>query len=162
MDRRNPNAIRSRFDGCRVCQYLHGFQALARKRVRLLLLLSVAAVLLAMRVHTSEAVECSLGEPVSASLGEGVTLHSCSWEKAPGVFARTGPLQLVRNGILILALQTDADGKLQGEYNSWDDDGRIMEKGYYVDGLKHGEWRITETDGSFRMLHFKDGVEIQP
>ena len=162
MDKRKPNAAHSRVGGCGIPRYLHGFRALARKRVRLPLLLSVAVALLVMRAHSSEAVECSLGEPASASIGDGVILHSCSWEKTPGVFARTGPLQLVKNGILILALQTDAEGKLQGEYSSWDDDGRLMEKGYYVDGLKHGEWRVTEADGSIRTLYFEAGVEIQP
>ena len=162
MHKRKPNTTHIRGGGCGIPRYLHGFRALTGKRVRLPLLLSVAVALLVMRAHTSEAVECSLGQPISASLGDGVTLHSCSWEKTPGVFASTGPLQLVKNGILILALQTDADGKLQGEYISWNDDGHIMEKGYYVDGLKHGEWRVTEADGSFRTLHFKDGVEIRP
>lgn len=158
MDKRSLNAVR----GGGKTRFRHCYRALARTRVRLPLLLSVAAVLLVLQARSSVAVECSLGKPISASLGDGVTLYSCSWEKSPGVFARTGPLQLFRNGVLILQLRTDANGILQGEYSSWDDDGRIMEKGYYVDGLKHGEWHVTAEDGSAGILHYRAGIEIAP
>jgi hypothetical protein len=65
--------------------------------------------------------ECELGKEVVAGLGDGVTMRTCRWEKSPGIFVRTGPLQLVKNGILILQLQTDRMGRLQGQYSAWDE-----------------------------------------
>lgn len=129
---------------------------------RIPLLLPAAALLLMASLTSPAAIECPLGDPVSASLGDGVVLHSCSWEKTPGVFVRSGPLELVRHGTLILKLQTDADGTLQGEYSAWDDAGVIIENGHYVDGLKHGEWLVSDSDGRSRILHFRAGVEVTP
>jgi hypothetical protein len=106
--------------------------------------------------------QCVLGNKVAASLGDGVTLHSCSWEKTPGNFVRIGPLQLIRNGILILKLNTDSDGKLQGEYRVWDDSGTLTESGYYRDGLKEGEWRLTDANGITRVIVFRAGKPVGP
>ena len=57
-----------------------------------------------------------IGHKVTADLGNGVRLQSCSCEKTTGTFVRIGPLQLIKNGILILKLATDQEGRLQGEY----------------------------------------------
>jgi hypothetical protein len=130
------------------------------RRVRLLV--PGACLIALLQFNSARAFECGLGELVSANLGDGVTLYTCSWEKAQGVFIRTGPLELIRNGILILKLQTDRDGNLQGEYSSWDDQGAIMEYGHYVDGLKQGEWRVTDEDGNRQTLYFRAGVLVTP
>jgi len=106
--------------------------------------------------------QCALGARIAASLGDGVTLHSCNWEKTPGNFVRTGPLQLIKNGILILRLQTDRDGKLQGEYRVWDDHGALTESGYYRDGLKQGEWRSIDATGVTRITVYRDGKPLSP
>jgi hypothetical protein len=132
------------------------------KAMPMLYLLSGACLIALLQMDSAQGLECELGEQVSASLGDGVTIHTCSWEKAPGVFVRAGPLELIRNGILILKLQTDRDGKLQGEYRSWNDDGSAMEYGHYVDGLKHGEWHITDANGDSRIQHFRAGVPVTP
>jgi hypothetical protein len=128
------------------------------KRLPILLLGTSSIALLA--VHSATGFECGDGEKVTAGLGEGVTLHSCSFKKSPGQFVRAGPLELVRNGILILKLETDRSGKLQGNFNSWDDRGVILESGYYVNGLKHGEWRITDNSGERVTLQFRAGIPV--
>ena len=117
-----------------------------------------------LAAHSSGAADfqCALGDKVVASLGDGVTLHSCNWEKTPGKFVRTGPLQLIRNGILILKLQTDSDGKLQGVYRSWDDHGALTESGYYRDGLKEGEWRSIDANGVTRVTVYRAGMPVSP
>ncbi|MCP4335536.1 MAG: hypothetical protein GY785_23035 [Gammaproteobacteria bacterium] len=106
--------------------------------------------------------ECKLGEEVVAGLGDGVTMRTCSWEQSPGTFVRTGPLRLVKNGILILQLQTDKTGRLQGQYTAWDDAGIIVETGSYQDGLKEGEWQIIDDNGHRRTLHFRAGEPLDP
>ena len=113
--------------------------------------------LLTLQSSGASSFRCDLGDKVVASLGDGVTLHSCSWEKTPGNFVRTGPLQLIKNGILILKLQTDSDGKLQGEYRAWDDFGVLTESGHYLDGLKEGEWRSTDANGNSRVTVYRAG-----
>lgn len=105
---------------------------------------------------------CEIGEKVVASLGEGVTMRTCRWEKSPGLFVRAGPLQLVKNGVLILQLQTDTAGRLQGQYHAWDDNGILVESGAYRDGLKEGEWRVSGDDGHLSTLHFRAGETIDP
>jgi len=126
--------------------------------------LCIAGLILALlpvpRPQAAPAFQCALGHRISADLGDGVTLYSCSWEKTPGEFVRTGPLQLVRNGILILRLQTDRNGRLQGEYRSWDDDGVLTESGHYRDGLRHGEWRSIDADGNPRVIVFHAGLPV--
>ena len=135
--------------------------AAAMKKPMLIFALALGVGLVFMLpLQSTRAFECELGKPVAASLGDGVTLHTCSWEKNPGSFVRVGPLQLVRNGILILQLYTDQNGKLQGEYSSWNDDGVMMENGQYVDGLKHGEWRIADDSGAHRIQYFQSGIPV--
>ena len=97
-----------------------------------------------------------------ASLGDGVTMRTCRWEESPGLFVRAGPLQLVRNGILILQLQTDKAGRLQGQYSAWDDDGVLVEHGAYRDGLKEGEWQVTDDKGQRITLFFRGGEALDP
>jgi len=121
---------------------------------------ALLAALLALQTSGASDFECALGDKVAASLGEGVTLHSCSWEKTPGNFVRTGPLQLIRNGILILQLQTDSDGRLQGEFRVWDDDGALTESGHYLDGRKEGEWRLTDATGNTRVTVYRSGKPV--
>lgn len=106
--------------------------------------------------------ECKLGKEVVAGLGDGVTMRTCRWEKSPGIFVRAGPLQLVKNGILVLQLQTDRTGKLQGQYRAWDDAGVIVENGVYRNGLKEGEWQVTDDDGNRKTLHFRGGEPFAP
>ena len=137
------------------------FASLSKGRVKRRTLLAgwICSILL-LQASAASTVDCERGEPVTAGLGDGVTLHSCSWEKTPGQFVRSGPLRLVRNGIPILELQTDQNGKLQGRFNSWDDNGNIQQSGYYVDGLKHGEWQITGSDGERLFLQYRQGILV--
>lgn len=106
--------------------------------------------------------ECKLGKEVVAGLGDGVTMRTCNWEKSPGSFVRTGPLQLVKNGILILQLQTDEAGRLQGQYTAWDDAGVVVEQGVYRNGLKEGAWQVTDAKGQRKTLHFRAGEPLDP
>ncbi len=123
--------------------------------------LVLAASVLAM-IHQlyANSFECVVGNKVTANLGDGVRLQACSSEKATGTFVRTGPLHLIKNGILILELTTDQEGRLQGEYTAWDDQGIITEIGHYRDGLKEGEWRVTDKLGNSRLLVFAAGVDV--
>jgi len=130
--------------------------------ILILLLLAAVMLLMSLQPRSAQAVECSLGEATSFTIGDGVILHSCSWEKTPGVFLRTGPLEMVRDGVLILRLHTDQNGKLQGQFSSWDDAGVLTESGHYVDGLKHGEWLVTDANGERRVEHYRAGVVIAP
>jgi hypothetical protein len=124
--------------------------------------LLLLGVLLAPQTRGAADFQCLLGVKVAASLGDGVTLHSCSWEQTPGNFVRTGPLQLIKNDILILELQTDSDGKLQGEYRVWDDSGALTESGQYLDGLKEGVWRSTDENGVTRVTVYRAGMPVSP
>ena len=125
-------------------------------------LMLVAVLLSMLHLLIEDEFQCPLGNKVNTGLGDGIILQSCSWEKTAGKFVRTGPLQLVRNGILILQLQNDRDGKLQGEYTSWDDDGNIMENGHYRDGLKEGEWQVTDKQGNHNVVTYSAGIALTP
>lgn len=107
-------------------------------------------------------IVCLRGEPVSADLGEGVIMHTCRWRKAANVTIRTGPIELIKNGILILKAQTNLNGKLDGQFTTWYDDGEIMESGNYVDGLKHGVWLVTDRNGKDETFHYRNGVLVAP
>jgi len=107
-------------------------------------------------------LECPLGEPFSAGLGDGVVLQSCNWEKTPGHFVRTGPLQLVKNDILILQLSSDLEGRLHGQYTVWNDQGKVTTSGQYHEGLKEGEWRITDEHGGTRVIAYSAGIAAIP
>jgi hypothetical protein len=130
--------------------------------VRVTRLVLAASLLAVIHELYANNFDCVVGNKVTADLGDGVRLQSCSWEKVPGTFVRTGPLQLIKNGILILKLATDRDGRLQGEYSTWDDHGIITENGHYRDGQKEGEWRLTDEQGNSRLLTFAAGVDVTP
>ena len=133
-----------------------------RRRAQLLaLMLGVVLLVLLHRLVAAE-FECPLGETFSAGLGDGVVLQSCNWEKTPGHYVRTGPLQLVKNGILILRLSSDREGRLHGEYTVWDDQGNITTSGQYHEGLKEGEWRITDKHGDTRVIEYSAGITAIP
>ena len=105
---------------------------------------------------------CTNGKRVSADLGDGVIMRTCLWEKAPDVILRTGPLELIKNGVLILKMQTNSNGKLHGEYTSWNDTGELIENGNYRDGLKHGIWLTTSKNGLRETRHYNNGILHQP
>ena len=133
-----------------------------RRRAQLLaLVLGVVLLVLLHRLVAAE-FECPLGEPFSAGLGDGVVLQSCNWEKTPGNFVRIGPLQLVKNGILILQLTSDREGRLDGEYFVWDDEGNVTTSGQYREGLKEGEWRIADERGKTRVIVYRAGITETP
>jgi hypothetical protein len=85
-----------------------------------------------------------------------------AWEKSPGNIVRAGPLQLVKNGILILQLSSDREGRLHGEYSVWDDEGNITTSGQYRQGLKQGEWRITDERGNTWVIVYSAGITETP
>ena len=87
-------------------------------------------------------------------------MRTCSWEKSSGNFIRVGPLQLVKNGVLILQLQTDENGQLHGPYNAWDDNGLLIESGSYEDGRKEGKWLVADGDGRLGTLYFRAGKPL--
>ena len=105
---------------------------------------------------------CSLGSPVTADLGDGVTMRTCLWEKEPDLVVRAGPIELVKNGVLILKTQTNRSGKLHGQFSSWDDTGNLIESGTYDNGLKEGSWLVTDKDGISSTIFYRQGVRIEP
>ena len=107
-------------------------------------------------------IECVVGNKVSADLGEGVAMHTCLWEKEPALVIRTGPIELVKNGILILQAQTNLDGKLHGEFTSWSDDGVVILRGNYVEGLKQGPWLETDDNGKSQTILYRNGNPVEP
>ena len=78
------------------------------------------------------------------------------------ISVRIGPLQLVKNGILILQLTSDHEGRLHGEYFVWDDEGNVTTSGQYREGLKEGEWRITDERGNIRVIVYSAGIAETP
>jgi hypothetical protein len=128
---------------------------------RMLILALIATSLTMFVAFSADEFECLLGNEVAMGLGDGVTLQSCNWEKTPGNFVRVGPLQLVKNSVLILRLETDRAGRLQGKFTSWDDDGIILEDGQYLDGHKEGEWHVVDEQGNRQVVTYKAGI-VQP
>lgn len=84
------------------------------------------------------------------------------WENSQDVVVRVGPLELIKNGILILKTQTNSKGKLHGPFTSWSDHGEILEMGQYFEGLKEGNWITTNEDGNKKAIQYKKGVPIEP
>lgn len=105
---------------------------------------------------------CPLGDPVSANLGDGVTMRTCMWQKEANLTIRVGPFELVKNGILILKSQTNTQGQLHGRFTSWNDAGEIIENGNYVRGQKHGEWLETDTNGISATHYYDAGNRVEP
>jgi hypothetical protein len=114
------------------------------------------------RLSGAAEFSCQQGEMVLADLGEGVIMRTCMWEKAANVTVRTGALELIKNGILILKLETDLNGKLHGRFTSWNDAGEITENGNYIGGLKEGLWTVTNENGDSEILHYRAGVIVEP
>jgi hypothetical protein len=129
-----------------------------RNRKQLLALILGVVLLTVLHGLPADEFECPLGKPFSANLGDGVTLQSCNWEKTPGNYVRTGPLEMVKDGILILQLQTDLEGRLHGDYTVWDDQGVVTTRGQYRAGLKEGEWRITDKQGNTSVIVYSAGT----
>ena len=132
--------------------------------VRIHLMRVILCFLLPGFTMLSSAAEfnCSRGAAVLADLGGGVIMRTCMWEKAANETVRAGPLELVKNGVLILRLETDSNGKLHGRYTSWSDAGKITENGNYLEGLKEGIWTITNQNGDSEIFHYRAGVIIEP
>jgi len=105
---------------------------------------------------------CPRGEAVVADLGDGVTMRTCLWQKSANDTVRTGPLRLVKNGILILRLETNSNGKLHGQYTSWNDAGEITENGNYLEGLKEGIWTVISDNGDTKTFHYRARVIYEP
>ena len=105
---------------------------------------------------------CTRGELAIVNVGEGVTMRTCAWEKSPGNMVRVGPVELIKNGVLILQAQTDSDGKLHGNFIAWDDEGKVIEKGNYSRGLKVGEWLVVDENGESTTLVYREGVPVEP
>lgn len=125
------------------------------------LALAVLLVICA-KLYSATGFHCAYGDPVSASLGDGVIMNTCMWEKEPGKVVRAGPFELVKNGVPILRSQTDKNGKLHGSFTSWNDAGEIIENGNYARGLKQGRWLIVDADGNRATVHYDAGVLIEP
>ena len=132
------------------------------KRILIASLVLAASLLTIFHQLYANNFECVVGNKVTTDLGDGVRLQTCSWEKTTRTFVRIGPLHLIKNGILILQLTTDQEGRLQGDYSVWDDHGMITENGRYRDGLKEGEWRVTDKQGNSRLITFAAGVDVTP
>lgn len=131
-----------------------------RSMGRICLLIFIIMLFALPQLVDSTEFECPLGEAVVASIGDGVELRSCFWEKSPGVRVRTGALELHRKDLLILRTQTNQDGKLHGQFSSWDDDGKLINQGEYVEGLKQGEWLETDKQGVSRRLFYIEGKPV--
>ena len=125
---------------------------------------SIVFFLLAVFTGLSGAAEfnCERGGAVVADLGDGVIMRTCIWQKTANVTVRTGALELIKNGILILKLETDLNGKLHGPYTEWNDAGEVTQNGNYVEGLKDGLWTTIHKNGSREILHYRAGIIIKP
>ncbi len=106
--------------------------------------------------------DCPQGSALLADLGDGVIMRTCMWEKTANVTVRTGPLELIKNDVLILKLATDSNGKLHGSFTSWNDAGEMTENGNYLKGLKEGKWTVTNKNGDSEILHYRAGVTVEP
>lgn len=116
----------------------------------------------AFRAMALDEFHCAVGKAVVAGLGEGVIMRTCLWEKEPDLVVRAGPLELIKNGILILKTQTNLQGKLHGDFTSWSDDGVVIIRGAYIDGLKQGPWFETDKNGNSGTIHYRDGIPVEP
>ena len=126
------------------------------KVISILLLVSLSQFVSASQFY------CQKGDPVTADIGDGVIMQTCMWENSQAVVVRVGPLELIKNGILILKTQTNSKGKLHGPFTSWSDHGEILEMGQYFEGLKEGNWITTNEDGNKKAIQYKKGVPIEP
>jgi antitoxin component YwqK of YwqJK toxin-antitoxin module len=63
---------------------------------------------------------------------------------------------------LILRLETDRAGRLQGKFTSWNDDGLILEEGQYRDGQKEGDWHVVDEQGNRQVVTYRAGIVQTP
>ena len=134
----------------------------ARVYMRLSIIISFLIVINCPKLISASQFYCQKGDPVTADLGDGVIMRTCIWKQDPNVAIRVGPLELIKNGILILRTQTNSKGKLHGPFRSWSDEGEIQEKGDYVNGLKEGLWVIVKKDGNRESINYKGGIPVEP
>jgi hypothetical protein len=114
------------------------------------------------RATDAAEINCARGEAVHADLGDGVIMRTCMWRNAANITVRTGQLELIKNGVPILKLETDLNGKLHGPYTAWNDAGEVTENGNYVEGLKDGPWTTTHKNGTRKTLHYRAGNIVDP
>lgn len=131
-------------------------------RMRISSLLAIAALGAFALPGRAAPLACPRGEPVAASIGGGAVMRSCVWEKSPGVRVRTGPLELYKDGVLILKTQTNARGQLHGPYQEWTDEGHLQQQGDYVEGRREGDWIETDGKGSTVRVRYRAGVRVSP
>ena len=131
-----------------------------RMRATIIIVFSLLACF--TRLSGAAELNCRQGSMVLTDLGDGVIMRTCMWEKAANVTVRTGALELIKNGVLILKLETDLNGKLHGRFTSWNDAGEITENGNYIEGLKEGPWTVINEDGDSETLHYRAGVLVEP
>ena len=127
-------------------------------RFVLLAILTIAAP----RLFAAVEFQCPVGNAVTASLGDGVTMRTCLWEKEPNLVVRAGPLELIKNGVLILKTQTNLEGKLHGNFTSWSDEGVVLVSGSYVEGVKEGPWFETDKKGNSDTIYYRNGIPVEP
>ena len=130
--------------------------------MRITTILFVTLLISSSKLLYADDFNCVVGNEVIADVGQGVSLRTCMWEREPGVFIRAGPLELIKNGVLILKANTDKSGKLHGQYTSWSDEGDVIENGIYVQGLKEGDWLKIDKYGKRKILRFRGGNLIEP
>ena len=119
-------------------------------------------VCLCAQANAAAALHCPRGDPVTANLGEGVIMRTCLWQNEARQTIRVGPLELVKNSIVILKTQTNLDGQLHGRFTSWSDDGVIIKDGHYRLGLKHGIWLEPDAGGKPIEREYHEGKLVQP
>lgn len=136
--------------------------SLGAARMRATLSMGFLLIFGFMRTTDAAEINCARGGAVHANLGDGVIMRTCMWHNAANIAIRTGPLELIKNGVLILKLETDLNGKLHGPYTAWNDAGEVTEKGNYVEGMKDGPWTTTRKNGVKKTLHYRAGIIVDP
>lgn len=155
---------------CRLCigighqgvseEGIPGFGAVYGKNIAVIFVFLVCIIITGF--SGAAELDCRRGEPAVADLGDGVIMRTCLWQKTADVTVRSGGLELLKNGVLILKLETDVDGKLHGRFTSWNDAGEITQNGNYSEGLKEGPWTVTNEEGYSEILHYRAGVIVEP
>ena len=126
-------------------------------------ILTLLAILVGLSIFVSaDDFSCPEGQPATANLGDGVIMRTCIREKSPGNMVRAGPMEVTRNGIVILQVQTNAEGQLHGQFVSRDDDGNVIEQGNYANGSKVGNWYQVDENGSATTIVYREGVPVEP
>ena len=124
-------------------------------------LIGCLLLLISAQPGMANTLQCPRGDPVTADLGEGVIMRTCVWRNEQQQATRVGPLELVKNGILILKTQTNRDGQLHGRFTSWSDEGVIIKDGHYRLGQKHGNWLEPDAHGNPVEREYDAGELVQ-